>query len=82
MLEVAQMDSFPSLKRHPDAATLLPAAQEAVAALGTWTDKYQGLVEEREALAAELAARRAQIEVQQGFAGKLAALKDQCDEDF
>lgn len=77
MLEVAQMDSFLSLKRHADAATLLPAAQEAVAALGTWTDKYQGLVEEREALAAELAARRAQIEVQQGFAGKLAALKDQ-----
>lgn len=77
MLEVAQMDSFLSLKRHSDAATLLPAAQEAVAALGSWTDKYQGLVEEREALAAELAARRAQIEVQQGFAGKLAALKDQ-----
>ncbi|NEA65305.1 restriction endonuclease [Streptomyces sp. SID12488] len=77
MLEVAQMDSFLSLKRHSDAATLLPAAQEAVAALGTWTDKYQGLVAEREALAAELAARRAQIEVQQGFAGKLAALKDQ-----
>ncbi|MGY5132833.1 restriction endonuclease [Streptomyces nigrescens] len=77
MLEVAQMHSFPSLKRHDDAATLVPAAQEAVAALRTWTDRHQGLVEEREALEAEIAERRSKMEAGQGFASKLAVLKAQ-----
>ncbi|MCX5440898.1 restriction endonuclease [Streptomyces sp. NBC_00063] len=80
MLEVAQMDTFPSLKRHADAATLVPAAEEAVASLRIWTERHQGLVEEQEAMAAELAERRAKMEATQGFAGKLAALKDQFHE--
>ncbi|WP_033349461.1 restriction endonuclease [Kitasatospora aureofaciens] len=76
MLEVAQMDSFPSLKWHEDAATLLPKAQEAVAALRTWTERQQGLIEERDRIAAELAAHRANAQARQGFATKLAALND------
>ncbi|MFI1252888.1 restriction endonuclease [Streptomyces netropsis] len=48
-----------------------------MASLKRWTQKHQGLVEEREALAEELAARRTAIQVQRGFAGKLTALEKQ-----
>lgn len=77
MLEVALLEDFPSLKRQPDAEKLLAQAWAAVASLKRWTQKHQGLVDEREALAEELAARRTAIQVQRGFAGKLTALEKQ-----
>ncbi|MFF5126531.1 restriction endonuclease [Streptomyces syringium] len=77
MLEVALLEDFPSLKRQPDAEKLLAQARAAVASLKRWTQKHQGLVEEREALAEELAARRTAIQMQRGFAGKLTALEKQ-----
>ncbi|MGV9270274.1 restriction endonuclease [Kitasatospora sp. NPDC003701] len=80
MIEVAQMDSFPSLKWHQDAATLLPKAQEAVAALKTCTERQQGIIEERQRIAAELAAHRATAQAQQGFAMKLAQLQTRFEE--
>jgi hypothetical protein len=77
MLEVGQLESFPSLSRHEDSERLTAAATTAVATLKTWTARYQGLIDEQEQFAAELAQSRARVEALQGFAAKLAELKGQ-----
>ncbi|WP_432046280.1 restriction endonuclease [Streptomyces asiaticus] len=77
MLEVSQLDSFPSLKRHADANKLLPAAHQAVASLRKWTSQHQSVINEREKLAKELAERRANVQAQQNFSQKMADLKNQ-----
>ena len=77
MLEVAQMDRFPSIARHEDSEKLLAQTREAVGALKTWTERYQGILDEQEQFEAELAETRAEAEAQQGFAAKLVALKHQ-----
>ena len=75
MLEVAQMDSFPSLQRHADAQRLVPAAQEAVANVKLWVHRHQGVIEERETIMAEAAAQQATAEARHSFSTRLAALK-------
>ena len=80
MLEVAQMDRFPSLARHENAEQLLAQAHEAVANLKRWTERHQGLLDEQERFAAELAENQARMQAQQGFTAKLAELKKQFDE--
>ncbi len=77
MLEIAQMDSFPSLKRQPDAEHLLVQAREAVSGLKAWTERHQDVLDEQ----AELEAEQAELEERQrnrrGFSEKLAELKDE-----
>ena len=80
MLEVAQMDSFPSLARHENSERLLAQAYEAVAKLKELTERHQGLLDEQEQFAAELAANQARMQAQQGFTAKLAELKKQFDD--
>lgn len=77
MLEVAQMDRFPSLASHENHEQLLATARDAVAGLKRWTERHQGLLDEQEQFATELAQTQAEIRAQQGFAAKLAALKQQ-----
>lgn len=76
MLEVAGMQSFPELKRRPDAEALVAVAKEAVADLRAWTEGHQGLIKERESFGDELAARRATIAQRQSFDQRLVELKD------
>lgn len=80
MLEVAEMHDFPSLARHENGPQLLAQAQAAVATLKSWTGKHQGLLDEKDRFAAELAESRARMEAQQGFAAKLAELRNQFGE--
>jgi len=80
MLEVAQMDSFPSLARHENSERLLAQAYEAVAKLKELTERHQGLLDEQEQFAAELAANQARMQAQQGFTANLAELKKQFDD--
>ncbi|WP_405591500.1 restriction endonuclease [Streptomyces sp. NBC_01092] len=77
MLEVSQLEEFPGLRRAQDTLKLTALARDAVAALKRWTKEHQGIIQEREDLEDELAARRAAIQEQRGFAGKLEGLKDQ-----
>ncbi|MET8703331.1 restriction endonuclease [Kitasatospora sp. NPDC004723] len=76
MIEIAGMDSFPSLKRQPDGEHLVVQASEAVAGLKRWTQAHQDLLAERQAAEQDLAAYRTRVQVQQSFAAKLADLKD------
>jgi Restriction endonuclease len=76
MLEVSQLESFPSLKRHADADKLLPAAHQAVASLRKWTKVHQGILEERELLAQELADRRATTAQNKSFSDRLSRLRE------
>lgn len=79
MLEVAQMDSFPSLARHENSERLLAQAHDAVAKLKKLTERHQGLLDEQEQFAAELAENQTRMQTQQGFTAKLAELKKQFD---
>jgi restriction endonuclease Mrr len=80
MLEVTQMDRFPSLVRQQNGEQLLAQAREAVANLLRWTKQHQGLLDEKERFAAELTQSQARMQVQQGFTAKLAELKKQFGE--
>lgn len=77
MLEVAQRNSFPSLKRHENSEKLLAEARDAVAELRTWTDRLQGLLEERAAVEAEQAAAEEREKYRRGFTERLAELKEE-----
>jgi hypothetical protein len=80
MLEVSQMDAFPGLARPENSAELIAQAKTAVATLKTWTEKHQGLLDEQDKFAAELAANQARMEAQKGFTAKLAELRKQFDD--
>ncbi|MFE3577918.1 restriction endonuclease [Streptomyces vinaceus] len=75
MLEVAQMTSFPSLKRQENSEKLLAEAHEAVADLKTWTARLQGLLDERAAVEAEQSAAAERDRHRLGFSNRLAELK-------
>ncbi|MEN8655276.1 hypothetical protein ABCR94_33020 [Streptomyces sp. 21So2-11] len=76
MLEVSQMDSFPSLKRQPEAEKLLAQANDAVADLKIWTERFQGLVEERARIEAQQAQQADHEQRRRGFSRRLDELKE------
>lgn len=80
MLEVAQLDSFPHLARHEDADRLVAVATKSVSSLREWTERHQGLLDEREQHAAEIATNRARAREGKAFADKLAELKKRFEE--
>ncbi|NJP46518.1 restriction endonuclease [Actinacidiphila epipremni] len=77
MLEISQMESFPSLKRQSDSENLLSQAREAVADLKSWTERLQGVLDER----AKVEAQRVEDEERQkhrrGFSQRLAELREE-----
>lgn len=77
MLEIAQMTSFPSLKRQPDGEKLLAQATEAVADLKAWVERLQGLLEERAKVEAEQAEEEERQKHRRGFSQKLYELKEE-----
>ncbi|MCX5233950.1 hypothetical protein OG824_01700 [Streptomyces prunicolor] len=77
MLEISQMESFPSLKRQPDAEKLLAQANDAVADLRTWTERFQGLMEERARVEAQQAQHEERAKHRRGLSQRLAELKEE-----
>lgn len=78
MLEVASMESFPNIeliKEVEDRNLRLAEARRAVAHLRDLTKSYAAAISDRERLAAEEEARRAQIEAQRKFADELEGLR-------
>ncbi|MFH0521832.1 restriction endonuclease [Streptomyces sp. M41] len=77
MLEIAQMTSFPSLKRQPDGEKLLAQANEAVVELKGWIERLQGVLEERAKVEAEQAQEEERQQHRRGFSQKLSELKEE-----
>ncbi|WP_328914440.1 MULTISPECIES: restriction endonuclease [unclassified Streptomyces] len=77
MIEVSEMPSFPKLKRHEDADTLIAEAREAVAALKSCIDRHRGLIANEARFTSDLADRRAAAESRRSFAQRLSELKDE-----
>lgn len=76
MFEVAGMENFPSLKRQADGAHLVAQAREAVADLRRWTEQFQGLLQERQAVAQEAEDYRQRLAQRRSFIAKLEVLKE------
>lgn len=77
MLEVSQMQSFPSLKRQPDSERLLEQANDAVAGLRTWTERFHDLLEERARVEAQRVQHEEREKHRRGHAQRLAELKEE-----
>ncbi|WUC43333.1 restriction endonuclease [Streptomyces cellulosae] len=74
MIDVSRLDTFPNLMKQVDAKELLADAQAAVANLARWVERHAGLVEERERLAADLAAHQHEVNRSRSFAQVLQEL--------
>ncbi|WP_432085987.1 restriction endonuclease [Streptomyces sp. bgisy095] len=74
MIDVSRLDTFPNLMKQVDAKELLADAQAAVANLARWVERHAGLVEERERLAADLAAHQDEVNRSRSFAQVLQEL--------
>ncbi|WP_329177269.1 restriction endonuclease [Streptomyces sp. NBC_01477] len=77
MIEVAEMPSFPKLKRHEDADALIAEARDAVAALKGCVDRHRGLIADEARFTSDLADHRAVVESRRSFAQRLSDLKDE-----
>lgn len=78
MLEVSSMEDFPNvaqIKDRDDRQLRLTEAREAVARLRKLTREYANLASERERVAADQEARRAQDEAQRKFADEIDTLR-------
>lgn len=78
MLEISSMEEFPNLaqiKDVEDRELRLGDARRAVTRLGKLTEQYAQHVDEREIVAADQEARRAQEEAQRKFADEIDALR-------
>lgn len=78
MLEVASMESFPNIeqiKDQEDRTLRLAEAKQAVARLDRLTKSYAGSVTERERVAADKEADRAQQEAQRRFSDEIDTLR-------
>jgi hypothetical protein len=78
MLEVASMESFPNIEqiKDPEDRTLrLKEAKEAVAHLARLTKSYSTTVTERERVAADKEATRAQLDAQRRFSDEIDTLR-------
>lgn len=76
MAEVSQPTSFPALKRHESAESLIAEAREAVDHLRGLVDRQRVAHEQQSQFDDELLTYRAVVEAQHGFEAKLAALKE------
>ncbi|MEW2046605.1 hypothetical protein [Streptomyces sp. NPDC005476] len=77
MLEISQMESFPTLKRQPEAEKLLTQARDAVADLKTWTERFRGLLEERAAVEEQQAQQAEREKHRRSFSQRLSELKEE-----
>jgi hypothetical protein len=77
MLDVAAMDSFPNLEGHEDSTQLIANARRAVAALRTWTERQQALVDEYQQHARDIAAAAAKAATSRAFSASIQTLRDQ-----
>ncbi|WP_235215418.1 restriction endonuclease [Phaeacidiphilus oryzae] len=75
MVEISEMASFPALKRHEDAESLLAEAREAVGQLKGCVGRHRGLVAEQERFVEDLAAHRVVMETRRSFAERLQSLR-------
>ncbi|MEU5731882.1 restriction endonuclease [Streptomyces antimycoticus] len=76
MAEVSHLTSFPALKRHESAESLIAEAREAVDHLRGLVDRQRVAHEQQSQFDDELLTYRAVVEAQHGFEAKLAALKE------
>lgn len=74
MIELAHMDRFPELENHENKEKWLPKAETAVANLRRHVELYESLVSERERVAAELKAKKADQDLQRRFEDDLSTL--------
>jgi Restriction endonuclease len=75
MLEVAAMTSFPGLKSLEDREARISEARARVAELKTWVDRHRDVLDEREAVEAELAAYLADGATRRSTAAQLDKLR-------
>ncbi|WP_246144322.1 restriction endonuclease [Actinacidiphila oryziradicis] len=77
MVEVSEMTSFPALRRHEDADTLLADARDAVANLKSCVDRHRGLIADQARFTDDLSAHCAAMESRRSFAERLQVLKSE-----
>jgi hypothetical protein len=78
MLEVASMEHFPNIeliKDQADRDLRVREAKQAVERLSRLTEQYSSLISEREKVATDQEARRAQAEAQRKFADEIDLLR-------
>jgi hypothetical protein len=77
MLEIATMQRFPDLEQLEDSKVRLSSATGAVAELRRWTDKYSGVIEERQRDAEKWKATREQAVAVRKFTDDIAKLRQE-----
>lgn len=75
MLNVAQMESFPDLTKHEDAANLTARAEAAVAEVRRWTEMHQEIRDAHAEYAKSIQADAAAAKRNRSFSEGIAALR-------